>query len=1285
MLAHSIDRRAKNCYVIQTVFDWKDPISHREFKAAWYDLAQRHETLRSLFSWNDSEPARQVIVPEVSLDFRVEQINAGGEEQRKAAISAFLDADLDEGFSLSARPPWRVTVLEFPDSVVAVWTFHHLLLDGRSHVLLLKELVQIYDGFAGELPSAPSQRQFSEWIGGNDSSGSQDFWKEYLLGSTMPTALPPAVSDQNSGAKYSSFIDYLGEQLTYDLKTFSTISGISIGNVIQASWAFLVGWLANQTDVVIGAVRACRKSTVEDSDHLIGLTINTLPLRVKWHFETSVGDVLSKLASDWYNFRKHEHTSLQQIRKWIALPAGDELFGTVVSFSSTHFSEAVLPDKEIRRRRHLWLRQTTPYCSLDVGLTASDAEIHFSLPSNVVAPDLSRRLPEYLRNIVRQVISDVKQPVRRLAPLPFAEREQLIFGFNSRWEPQPQTIDWIDRMSDHARDFPQHTAIADGINVVSWQALEEHSNRLAAFLRDQDVTRDTLIAVFLARSPAFIWTCLGILKAGAAYLPLDIQWPSQRVATVLDDAKVSGTIMSRTTAPMFPNHDGRKWLAEDCSAPSGAMPEANRPDHKISTDQLAYVIYTSGSTGVPKGVEITHGALQNLINDMLTTFGLHKDERASFLSNTAFDASVHEVWPPLAALGSVYIPDSTLLADPAALLTWIEQQQISFSFMSVIMTEAITRLARGRSLALRYLLTGGDQLRMIPPKDLCFPVVNEYGPTEYTVVATRYSLAEGLAQGEPIPIGRPIAGTRAYVVNSSLQLLPAGVPGELLLAGNGIGQRYRNRPELTAEKFPSGVITEEPSQHFYRTGDLVRWSNSGNLYFLGRIDSQVKLRGFRIELGEIEACILRHAAIREAVVVFQQEPEPSLVAFVVLKSQHRAEFRETELLAHLRGLLPAYMIPAQLVCLDDLPTNSSGKYDRKQLAARIPARDHFLPEGDTLFTSAVEQEIAELWKEVLGVPHVKPSDRFLSLGGTSLSIIKLICAIEAKFGADVPAAELFRDPTPADIAKLLEPGNVSKAQPLVWLNGNGVGVPLFCIPGAAGGVHWFRELAGAFAPEQSVIGVELLSLSEDTQRHFSVDRAATEIAELIATTTSLRQCSICGFSGGGLLALESAQKLRAKGIAVSVVALLETYIPSGSTGFLHKAVRWIRGWWSLPPKQRFRVALDRIQWIGNSQRASAPAGVPEDILEIKRLHTEAFARHTVTPYSGRVELFFAEDRPISANSLTQHDWSRVLTGPLHTSRLPGNHYSLLQGDNARHLANYISKTLALAASADPGP
>ena len=1283
MLLASVGAASRDLYIVQTVFEWNERIRVSEFEKAWGIIAGRHEILRSTFHWRDTPAPYQRV--QQSFDLRVDfHASAGAQpEEKKAALESFLAQDRQSGFSLSDAPPWRVSVLQFADgNTTAVWTFHHLLLDGRSHILLIREMLAIYDslltGSADKSTEEIPQSAHVDWLAKQDFSPCRDFWLDYLDQEKVATAIPISSDDVCSAAGHSSHDLWLGHELTHDIKAFAKTEGVSAGNLVQTAWALLLGWLAGENDVTFGAVRACRKSGLPDGGKVIGLVINTLPLRVQWSPESPLRSILRSIAQDWRRFRAYEHTPLQQICKWISLPVNRDLFTTAVSFSADYLPRAVHGDSPGRRNRNVWVRQTVPYCAIDGGFDGDDFHLTISSPNHLVEPSLAGRLPQYVRNALAALVRHPETRAGDLCLLGPGERHRISRIFNTRFEPTP-AVHWMQLVSAHAKRLGESVAGESPAGSLSWRQLEEQSNRLARCLLQRGVKRSDLIAVFLPRSPQFIWVCLGIMKAGAAYLPVDIQWPAQRIENVLKDALVKSLVSSRDLIDKIPEPFSRDTIF-DAEIATYASDSLDYPA-PANGEQLAYVIYTSGSTGLPKGVEIKQAGLQNLIDEMTSRFALNPADRASFISNTAFDASVHEVWPALTAGASVHIPDPLICADPSAMLHWLADTGITFTFLSTVMAEGVLQLngvvRRGEhKLALRFLLTGGDKLRHVPAQEYSFQLINEYGPTESSVVATTHKVIAGVDAHRNIPIGKPIRGVRAYVVSRLLQLLPSGVPGELLLGGHSLARGYRGQPEMTAAKFIPNPFSEEPATTLYRTGDLVCWSQDGEIQFLGRIDSQVKLRGFRIELGEIESCLLQHSAVAQAVVFMTKSAaQPRILAAVVAKPTAARTGLGEELSAHLRKLMPEYMIPAGYIWREDLPLNTSGKYDRNAIAVlAVQERNDGGSSVDHKIISEAEAKMLAIWEQVLGVSQVKSTDHFLDLGATSLSIIQLICAIESGFGKTVPAAALMSDPRPGDLLELMEGVVPPESQLIVPLKKSGSKPPLFLIPGAGGGVHWFRELAAAMDQDRPMLGLELLSLSAAVQQNFSVVGAAEEIVRTLLPLRDSEPYELSGYSGGGLIALEVAAQLQRRGRLVGAVILIETYPADHLGDTSAKMFRWVRNWLSLPNDKRWGTLLHKVNWYSRQKlRPQAQHSTSRELNAMKERHIQAFISSSVPSYRGKVVIVSAEERPLSVAPDAWNEWERALDTKFEVYRVPGDHYTILNSVNAGPLARRLSQ------------
>jgi amino acid adenylation domain-containing protein len=598
-----------------------------------------------------------------------------------------------------------------------------------------------------------------------------------------------------------------------------------------------------------------------------------------------------------------------------------------------------------------------------------------------------------------------------------AEKHELVLQ-----NPQPrialQTSCVPEFVAAHAAATPDAPALFAGAEMITYGKLEDRANQLANYLISLDEWSsningsDRIVGLCLERSVAGVICALGALKAGGAYLPLDPAYPVERLAFMLNDAQPRVLITTKAMAEQLPPGPWRFIEINDADLDEGEIGRQSTaaPEKNISYEQLAYIIYTSGSTGRPKGVEITHASLMNLVRWHQRAFAVTPEDRASLLAGVGFDAAVWETWPYLTAGASLHLPDEATRLSPELLRDWLAAEQITISFLPTALAERVMTLAWPAHTALRTLLTGAEALRQFPSEDLPFRVVNNYGPTECTVVATSGSVpTEDYSKTLPT-IGRAIANTQVYILDENLQLVPVHAAGEIYVGGAGVARGYLNRPELTAEKFVQDPFSPDLDARLYRTGDLARYLANGEIAYLGRIDEQIKIMGHRIEPNEIVAVLDRHSSIQESRVVAREDAcrEKHLVAYVVLNPESQPS--AADLRSFLEKELPQYMVPAIFVRLESLPLTQNGKVDRASLPA--PSPENTLRDED--FTSPrtpVEERLALMLSALLGLEEVSVHDNFFMLGGHSLLGTQLISQIRGVFGVELALRTLFESPT----------------------------------------------------------------------------------------------------------------------------------------------------------------------------------------------------------------------------------------------------------------------------------
>jgi amino acid adenylation domain-containing protein len=578
-----------------------------------------------------------------------------------------------------------------------------------------------------------------------------------------------------------------------------------------------------------------------------------------------------------------------------------------------------------------------------------------------------------------------------------------------------------EMVAARAAAMPNATALVAGSEKLTYGDLDRRSNQLARYLKSAVVGADQLVGLVMERSPSMVIAALATFKAGATYVPLDSTLPVERLDFMLRDAGVRVLITANGFPPRLPCGGWRLVDVDEQAGEIAAFSQLAMPS-VVTEENLAYVIYTSGSTGQPKGVEITHGGLSNLVSWHCRTFGVKPQDRASHQAAVGFDAAVWEVWPYLAAGASVYITPESCRTSPQAMRDWLIGQGISITFLATPLAEQLLTLQWPKHTALRFLLTGADTLHRRPSPQLPFALVNNYGPTECTVVATSGTVAPSELEFSSTPrpsIGRPIDNTQIYIVNEEMQEVPAGTAGELSIAGTGLARGYHKRSDLTLQKFVPNPFSTLPGDRLYRTGDLARSLPNGEIEFLGRLDEQIKIRGFRVEPNEIVAALDEHPSVRASTVVARenQAGDKSLLAYIVLAPE--AKITASALREHLGKKLPDYMVPVAFVGMEGLPLTPNGKIDRASLPAPVDANllheDNFVsPKG------MVQQCLAGIIAALLRVDRIGAHDNFFLLGGHSLLGTQLIARVNESFGVELPLLQLFDHPTLAEMSDAIE-------------------------------------------------------------------------------------------------------------------------------------------------------------------------------------------------------------------------------------------------------------------------
>lgn len=728
--------------------------------------------------------------------------------------------------------------------------------------------------------------------------------------------------------------------------------------------------------------------------------------------------------------------------------------------------------------------------------------------------------------------------------------------------PRERTV--LDFFKAQVQARPEAVTVKEGQRLMTYEELDVRSNRVANELRRRGLQLEEAVALLLPASCEFLVAILGILKAGGSYFPIDTETPAKRLEFLLKDSQSRLVLSDATGLERLREWSGRALDLAQIIDRSSAEGDKN-PEVPSDPNRRAYITYTSGSTGQPKGVEIEHHSLTNLVCCFHQRFQLTGQDRASMLAYVAFDASVADIWPTLCAGGSATIPPKGLLLNPDRLISWLATEEVTLTFVPTGLAEILFARKWPEQMKLRFLITGGDRLRFRPPAGLSFAVVNGYGPTENTVFSTWSMVTPENGSGQPPPIGRPLGNVTAYVLDEHLQPVPGGEAGELYLGGEQVARGYLGRFELTRERFLPNPFASEPNARMYRTGDWARWLPDGELDFLGRKDGQVQIRGRRVELGEIEAMMFTHGSVRQVCCVPRLDDgmPAGVVAHIVLRDS--SSNSSDDLRAYLNAHLPDYMVPSEFVVHESLPLTPQGKLDRTALTALQPVKPEQiqLTDGD----DKLEQALALLWQSLL--PATKNSQRdasFSTLGGDSLLAIKLMLGVEEITGKRLELSTFLLKPTFAGLCEAVRTRLSSKFQPVLALRKEGVRPPLFFLYAVDGDIGIYFDLAQALGNDQPVFGIRSPALEDLSCLPDSMEDAAAEVVHWIRQIQPDGAPALVGYSWGGLLAFEVARQLAQTDGSSCFTALIGTGSPMRPTNFASRLAHF---------------AINFPHWVGN--------------------------------------------------------------------------------------------------------
>ncbi|MEG4068026.1 amino acid adenylation domain-containing protein [Microcoleus sp. Pol11C2] len=1032
ILFHSLYQPESGLYFGQLLCVLRGDLKVSAFRNSWQKVVDRHPILRTCFVWENVKEPVQVVRKQAPLSWQQMDWRSLSTSAQAQQLENFLKADREQGFDLTSAPLIRIALGQLQeDAFQFILSYHHLVLDGWSLASVFKEVLAFYraecQGAELELKRPRSYRDYIAWLQQQDLAEAESFWRQTLQGFTAPTSL---VVGGKLSCKSGEGSRGEAEIKLPDLAPLQELARqykLTINTLVQGAWALLLSRYSGEEDIVFGVTVSGRSPELIGAESMVGMLINTLPVRVSVSAEDSIISWLQQLQSHSMEVRQYEYSPLVEIQqRWSQIPLNTPLFESIVVFENYPVDPSLQGGKNDLEIGDVRSVDSTNYPIALMAIAQSELALKIMYDRSRFDDSAIERMLGHLQVLLEGMAANPHQPLKNLPLLTPAEKQQILFEWNDTKADYPQDRCIHQLFERQAQRTPDAVAVIFEDQKLTYRDLNERANKLAHYLQQLGVKPEVLVGICVERSFEMIVGMLGILKAGGAYVPLDPAYPRERLAFTLEDAQISVLLTQQKLLKILPECSAKvigfdQWEEEqNFSEKSGSDFKFNQQN----PSKLAYVIYTSGSTGRPKGVAIEHRSTVAFLHWAKELFS--PEELGGVLASTSicFDLSVFELFAPLSCGGTAILAENALhlptlkTAEKVTLINTVPS-----AIAELLRINGIPETVRTVNLAGEPLPnTLAQQLYQLPHIQKVF---NLYGPSEDTTYST-FALIEKGAERMP-PIGSPIANTQIYLLDRTLNPVPIGVPGELHIGGAGLARGYLNRPELTAQKFIPNPFSNSPDARLYKTGDRARYLPDGNIEYLGRIDSQVKIRGYRIELGEIEAQLNRHPAVRESAVLLREDTpgDKRLIAYIVAASE--TTLTTGELHVFLKEKLPDYMVPAAFVLLEALPLTVNGKLDRRSLPEPDTARPD-LAEAFVAPGTAEEKALAEIWEKILGVEKVGIRDNFFALGGDSIRSIH-VQSLAQKQGLRFSLQQLFQSPTIEAIVRELKATEFKDLEP----------------------------------------------------------------------------------------------------------------------------------------------------------------------------------------------------------------------------------------------------------------
>jgi amino acid adenylation domain-containing protein len=1316
MLFHSLGGAGAQEYQVQVALRLEGTLDADRLRRAWDAVVARHPALRTSFAWRGLPRPLQRVHRSAGIPWTVEDWTALEPAEVEPALERWLAADRARGFALDRAPLMRCALFAVRGGAHwFAWSLHHAVADGWSTSRVLDEVLGLYRAWSAGREAAPAParpfRDFAAWLAERDADAAERYWRGVLAGFESPTPLGidrPAVP--GAAPRHANRRVTLSAERTRGVQEAARRMRVTPGTLLMGAWGLLLSRYAGEDDVVFGTTVSGRPAELEGVEEMVGLFINTLPVRMRTPGGARLGAWLAGVQRAQAEAREYDYAPLAQVQACSEVPRGTPLFESLYVFENHPVADAPAQGEDAGLR--VTGGRAVDWSTYPLCLTSAPGRellLDLAYDEGRIDGDAAGRLLKHLARLLEQM-DDPRVRLGDLVLTAPAERRRMLEEWNDSARDVPRGACIHHLFAAQAARTPDAAAVVHPDGALSYRELDARANRLAHHLRALGVGPETRVAICVQRGPDMALAILGVLKAGGAYVPLDPAHPAETRGWMLAD---SGAAVLLTHASLAADASAASAVAVvelDSARARIAAESAEALEDGAGAEHLAYVIYTSGSTGRPKGVALHHRALVNFAVDMAARLGLGADDRVLQFAAPAFDVVVEELFPAwVSGAATVFAGDGVL--PPAALSDAIDRFAVTaFELPTAYWHEWVHALASaGRRVppSVRVVMVGGERVaaeRLAEWGTLGVPLVHVFGLTETACNSATLRLGAGDdgARWPTLPVGTPTGNTRLYPLDPWMHPVPVGVPGELYIGGEGVARGYLGRPGLTARRFVPDPFSPAPGARMYRTGDRVRWLPDGMLEFLGRVDHQVKLRGFRVEPGEVEGALLRMPGVREArVVVREDRPgDRRLVAYVVGGAEAGA-LRDA-----LRGVLPGHLVPDAVVALERLPVTPNGKLDR----AALPAPEYGGAAEWDEPRDYLEAQLVQHWEEVLGVRGIGATQGFYSLGGNSILALRLFTRVNRALECDLPLSVLVGGATVremADAVRAQRGGQGAPSGSIVPLQPEGPLPPLFLVHSADRNVTGYVNLVRHLGPEQPAYGIR--DVGDDLGR--PLEQIAADHVAAMRAVQPRGPYHFAGWSFGGLVVYEMARQLEAAGEKAAFVGLLDTMshglhrvrqrarqadgvaILAGDEAARARRPFSLRpeDLEGLPLEEQARRAVAELHANGVALRMTPE--VLADAVRLERDRDRSFAEYEPEPYPGTLTLFRAQEAPQEQDTFLAEytddqrwtlGWCRHAAA-VEVHPVPGSHPTLVSEPHVRVLAERVRASLAAARASSSSP